>query len=260
MTATLLRGSDYPVGSHFDGSGINFSLFSAHAEKVELCLFDEHGQEQRLALPGRTGDVWHGYLAGYKPGVRYGYRVYGPWDPQNGLRFNPQKLLIDPYCRALDAKVPDSPLLVDAGSQPDAADSAPVSPKSIVTHEPYDWQQDRCPRTPWSQSVIYEAHVKGLTKTHPAIPAILRGSYAAVAHPAMINYLKNLGITALELLPVQLHADEPRLQQAGLTNYWAITFWPRLPLNRITGPDSQIQPRCLSSEIWLELCIPPVLK
>lgn len=220
MTATLLRGSDYPVGSHFDGSGINFSLFSAHAEKVELCLFDEHGQEQRLALPARTGDVWHGYLAGYKPGVRYGYRVYGPWDPQNGLRFNPQKLLIDPYCRALDAKVPDSPLLVDAGSQPDAADSAPVSPKSIVTHEPYDWQQDRCPRTPWSQSVIYEAHVKGLTKTHPAIPAILRGSYAAVAHPAMINYLKNLGITALELLPVQLHADEPRLQQAGLTNYW----------------------------------------
>ncbi|HAU5617172.1 TPA: glycogen debranching protein GlgX [Morganella morganii] len=220
MTATLLRGSDYPVGSHFDGSGINFSLFSAHAEKVELCLFDEHGQEQRLALPARTGDVWHGYLAGSKPGVRYGYRVYGPWDPQNGLRFNPQKLLIDPYCRALDAKVPDSPLLVDAGSQPDAADSAPVMPKSIVTHEPYDWQQDTCPRTPWSQSVIYEAHVKGLTKTHPAIPAILRGSYAAVAHPAMINYLKNLGITALELLPVQLHADEPRLQQAGLTNYW----------------------------------------
>lgn len=220
MTVTLLRGCDSPIGSYFDGNGINFALFSAHAEKVELCLFNENGQEQRVMLPGRTGDVWHGYLSGYKPGQRYGYRVYGPWDPARGLRFNPQKLLIDPYSRALDSKVPDSSLLVDSGSQPDARDSAAIMPKSIVIDEHYDWQQDKLPQTPWSKTVIYEAHVKGLTKTHPAVPAILRGSYAALAHPTIVQYLQRLGITALELLPVQLHADEPRLQQAGLTNYW----------------------------------------
>nr|WP_159567489.1 glycogen debranching protein GlgX [Budvicia diplopodorum] len=216
----LLRGCDSPAGSHFDGSGINFTLFSAHAEKVELCLFDEHDREHRLLLPARTGNVWHGYLAGYRPGLRYGYRVYGPWDPAKGLRFNPQKLLIDPCCRALDGKVPDSPLVVDSGPQPESTDSASLVPKCIVTDEVYDWQQDKPPQTPWSKTVVYEAHVKGLTKTHPAIPAILRGSYAAVAHPVMIQYLQKLGITALELLPVQLHIDEPRLQRAGLTNYW----------------------------------------
>ncbi|WP_140917980.1 glycogen debranching protein GlgX [Limnobaculum xujianqingii] len=220
MTVTLAAGSPYPLGSHFDGQGVNFALYSAQAENVELCLFNQNGEEQRLMLPSRTGDIWHGYLPTGVPGLRYGYRVHGPWDPQRGFRFNPHKLLIDPYSQALDGSVMDSPLLSDANDHPDSADSASVMPKSIVTSESYDWQNDALPQTPWSETIIYEAHVRGLTKTHPDIPAILRGTYAGIAHPVMIQYLKKLGITALELLPVQLHVDEPRLQQLGLTNYW----------------------------------------
>lgn len=213
-------GSPSPLGSHFDGKGVNFALYSEHAERVELCLFDDKGDEVRIPLPECTDHIWHGYLPEQQPGLHYGYRVYGPWEPHRGLRFNPNKLLFDPYSRALSSKVIDSPLFHDGDEQPDTADSASIAPKSIVVHEKYDWQDDARPSTPWSQTVIYEAHVRGLTKTHPDIPAILRGTYAALAHPVMIQYLQNLGITAIELLPIQMYADEPRLQKNNLTNYW----------------------------------------
>lgn len=216
----LTRGSPAPIGAHFDGDGINFTLFSAHAEKVELCLFDDNNQEVRIALPARSGDIWHGYLPGGKPGQRYGYRVSGPFDPQQGHRFNPHKLLIDPGAHALDGKVADDPSLEGGVNQPDERDSAAALPKCIVLHEEYDWQGDRPPAIPWGNTVIYEAHVRGLTQLHPDIPADLRGSYAALAHPIMIAYLQNMGVTTLELLPVQFHVDEPRLQKMGLGNYW----------------------------------------
>ncbi|AKJ41977.1 glycogen debranching protein GlgX [Pragia fontium] len=216
----ILAGVPYPLGSHFDGKGVNFALYSEHAERVELCLFDDKGEELRLLLPECTHHVWHGYLPGRQPGLHYGYRVYGPWDPQQGWRFNPQKLLIDPYSLALSSKAIDSPWLSDGGTEPDPQDSAEIAPKSIVTHEPYDWQNDTLPDIPWAKTVLYEAHVRGLTKTHPDIPAILRGTYAAIAHPVMIQYLQKLGVTTLELLPVQMHLDEPRLQKHRLTNYW----------------------------------------
>ncbi|ENF3460354.1 glycogen debranching protein GlgX [Yersinia enterocolitica] len=217
---TLTSGSPTPMGAHFDGVGINFTLFSAHAEQVELCLFDDNNQELRIPLPARSGDIWHGYLPGGKPGQRYGYRVSGPFNPQQGHRFNPNKLLIDPCALALDSKVGDDPSLQDGVSQPDYRDSAAVAPKCIVVHEEYDWQGDRRPTIPWGNTVIYEAHVRGLTQLHPDIPADLRGTYAGLAHPAMIQYLQKLGITTLELLPVQFHIDEPRLQKMGLSNYW----------------------------------------
>lgn len=216
----LTSGSPTPAGAHFDGVGINFTLFSANAERVELCLFDDNNQEIRIALPARSGDIWHGYLPGGKPGQRYGYRVSGPFSPQQGHRFNPHKLLIDPCAHALDRKVGDDPSLNGGVNQPDVQDSSAAAPKCIVVHEKYDWQDDHPPAIPWGNTVIYEAHVRGLTQLHPDIPVDLRGTYAGLAHPAMIHYLKKLGITTLELLPVQFHVDEPRLQKMGLSNYW----------------------------------------
>lgn len=218
---TLTNGRPYPPGGYFDGQGVNFSLFSAHAEKVELCLFNAAGEETRLTLPARSGSFWHGYLADAQPGQLYGYRVYGPWAPQQGHYFNPQKLLIDPYTRALTSTDTSSPLLADGQQQPDQRDSAAAAPKSVIpANSDYNWQNDSHPRTPWSQTIIYEAHVRGLSQNHPDIPADLRGSYAALAHPLIIEHLQQLGITALELLPVQLHLTEPHLQQLGLSNYW----------------------------------------
>lgn len=216
----MTPGHVYPLGSHYDGHGVNFAIFSAHAEKIELCLFDEQQRETRITLPQRTGYVWHGYLPGIKPGQHYGYRAYGPWIPGLGMRFNPQKLLIDPYSRELSSKPPDDKRLLDSGDTPDPNDSAKIAPKSVVTHWQYDWQGDTHPSTPWSETIIYEAHVSGLTKMHPDLPHNIRGTYAALAHPAIIDYLKTLGITAIELLPVQFHIDEPRLLQNNLTNYW----------------------------------------
>ncbi|QZN95757.1 glycogen debranching protein GlgX [Symbiopectobacterium purcellii] len=225
MTA-LLPGKPAPLGASVDQQGINFALFSAHAERVELCLFDAHQQEHRFTLPSRTGDIWHGYLPLSeqepiaRPGLRYGYRVYGPFAPQQGHRFNPNKLLLDPCARQLDGWVVDDESLQGGVDTPDERDNAQVMPKAVVVDERYDWDDDVLPATPWGESVIYEAHVRGLTQLHPEIPAELRGTYSGVAHPVMINYLKNLGITAIELLPVQQHADEPRLQKLGLRNYW----------------------------------------
>ncbi|MFW5404288.1 glycogen debranching protein GlgX [Pectobacterium carotovorum] len=218
--AELQTGKPTPLGASFDGSGVNFALFSADAERVELCVFDEHQQEQRIALTARSGDIWHGYLPDAQPGLRYGFRVDGPFEPSLGLRFNPHKLLLDPCARQLDGWVVDDACLQGGIDQRDERDSADIMAKCVVTAEDYDWQGDQYPQTPWNQTVIYEAHVRGLTQLHPDIPEDIRGSYAALGHPVMIDYLTSLGITALELLPVQQHADEPRLQQLGLRNYW----------------------------------------
>ncbi|RKO75110.1 glycogen debranching enzyme [Pectobacterium parmentieri] len=218
--AELQTGKPTPLGASFDGQGVNFALFSADAERVELCVFDERQQEQRIALTARSGDIWHGYLPNAQPGLRYGFRVDGPFEPSQGLRFNPHKLLLDPCARQLDGWVVDDASLQGGIDQRDERDSAEIMAKCVVTAEDYDWQDDQHPRTSWNQTVIYEAHVRGLTQLHPDIPEDIRGSYAALGHPVMIDYLTSLGITALELLPVQQHADEPRLQQLGLRNYW----------------------------------------
>jgi glycogen operon protein len=218
--AELQTGKPTPLGASFDGSGVNFALFSADAERVELCIFDERQQEQRLELTARSGDIWHGYLPAAQPGLRYGFRVDGPFEPSQGLRFNPHKLLLDPCSRQLDGWVVDDDCLQGGIDQRDERDSADIMAKCVVTAEDYDWQDDQHPHTPWHQTVIYEAHVRGLTQLQPDIPEDIRGSYAALGHPVMIDYLTSLGVTALELLPVQQHADEPRLQQLGLRNYW----------------------------------------
>ncbi|WJV66585.1 glycogen debranching protein GlgX [Pectobacteriaceae bacterium CE70] len=218
---TVLReGHSTPLGSYFDGNGVNFALFSAGAERVELCVFDEHQREQRLPLTGRTGDIWHGYLPGALPGLRYGFRVDGPFDPLNGLRFNPHKLLLDPRARLMDGQVVDDEILHGGHERRDERDSACVMPKCVVIDDDYDWQDDRFPQVPWGKTVIYEAHVRGLTKRYTAIPSAIRGTYAALAHPLILDYLTHLGITTLELMPIQQHADEPRLQELGLRNYW----------------------------------------
>ncbi|MFW0764863.1 glycogen debranching protein GlgX [Trabulsiella odontotermitis] len=216
----LIAGAPSPLGASYDGKGVNFALFSVHAERVELCLFDDKGTERRLPLTSRSGDIWHGYLPDAHPGLRYGYRVYGPWDPAKGHRFNPAKLLIDPCAHRVDGYLPDNPVLHGGWDTPDPRDSAGVAPVSVVVDLGYDWEDDAPPATSWGNSVIYEAHVKGLTCLHPAIPEAQRGTYRALGHPVMINYLKQLGITALELLPVAHFADEPRLQRMGLSNYW----------------------------------------
>lgn len=217
---TITAGDPEPLGASYDGKGVNFTLFSQHAGRVELCLFDEQGAEQRLDLPGRSGDIWHGYVPALKPGQRYGYRVHGPWAPQQGHRFNPAKLLVDPCARAVEGDVPDDPLFHGGEAQPDPHDNAAIAPKSRVVAEDFDWQDDVAPGIPWGNTVIYEAHVRGLTQQHPEIPETLRGTYAALGHPVMVNYLRSLGITTLELLPVAHFASEPRLLQLGLSNYW----------------------------------------
>lgn len=232
----LTPGLAAPLGAYYDGNGINFTLFSAHATQVELCLFDAQYRETRLPLPARSGDIWHGYLPGGELGQRYGFRVHGPFEPYLGLRFNANKLLLDPAARAVEGPVGDHVHLHGGYDQPDQQDSAPLMPKCVVIDESYDWQDDRPPATPWGKTVIYEAHVRGLTLTHPEIPAVLRGSFAALGHPAMIAYFKRLGITALELLPVQQHTTEPRLQRLGLINYWGYNVLaPFAPDNRYSS-------------------------
>jgi glycogen operon protein len=222
-------GKPFPLGAIWDGQGTNFALFSEGATAVELCLFDgPHEPEcERLPLRERTALIWHGYLPGIRPGQIYGYRVHGPFDPEQGLRFNPAKLLLDPYAKAVanepewDAHLfgyvlghPDEDLSLDA------VDSAPGAPKSVVVDRWFDWDNDRHPRIPWHQSLIYVAHVRGFTIQHPGVPPELRGTYAGLAHPAAIQHLMALGITAIELLPVHEILVEKHLIDRGLTNYW----------------------------------------
>jgi len=218
-------GEPLPLGAHWDGRGTNFSVFSEVADLVELCLFDEHRHETRIPLPERTAFCWHGYLNGIGPGQRYGFRVHGPWDPAQGHRCNPAKLLLDPYARAItgdiewNAAMFPYPLGGDDLIR-DETDSAPFAPKSIVLDDRFDWDGDTLLRRPLHETVIYEAHVKGLTMRHPDVPEERRGTYAGLAHPAVIDYLCRLGITALELLPVHQFIHEPHLIEKGLRNYW----------------------------------------
>ncbi|NDJ55981.1 glycogen debranching protein GlgX [Enterobacteriaceae bacterium 4M9] len=216
----LIPGQAEPDGAWYDGKGVNFTLFSAHALQVELCVFDDENNETRHTLPGRSGDIWHGYLPGARPGLRYGYRVHGPWQPAQGHRFNPAKLLLDPCARAVEGGEVDGPLLLGGIDTPDPHDSAHVLPKCLVVADNYNWQDDKPPRTPWGETVIYEAHVRGLTQLHPQLPQALRGTWGALGHPLMIDHFKHLGISALELLPVSRYSSEPRLHQLGLSNYW----------------------------------------
>jgi isoamylase len=225
----VLPGRPFPQGATADAAGTNFSLWSAGAERVELCLFDEEGQETRVEVVERTALQWHCFVEGVRPGQRYGYRVHGPWEPASGLRFNPAKLLLDPYAKAIEGTVDwHGPTLLPypAGEGEDVdlaledSDSAPAMPKSVVADERYDWGEDVWPRIPWSQTVIYEAHVRGLTMTHPDVPEELRGTYAALGTPAITDHLKSLGVTAIELLPVHHFIDESFLADRGLTNYW----------------------------------------
>jgi isoamylase len=217
-------GHAYPLGATYDGSGTNFAIFSEVAEKVELCLFSARGKETRVPLSEVDGFVHHGYLPGVEPGQRYGYRVHGPYDPAQGLRCNPNKLLIDPYTKALDGPVVwDEAVFGYPFGQPEGrsdSDSAPFVPKSVVVNPFFDWGTDRAPHTPYHETVIYEAHVRGLTIAHPEIPAELRGTYTGLAHPVMIEHLKTLGITAVELMPVHEFLNDHHLQEKGLSNYW----------------------------------------
>lgn len=218
--AVIEWGSDRRLGAHFDGRGTNFVLQAPDADWVELCLFDAEGVETRHRLPGRSGACHHGYLAGVAPGQRYAFRVHGRWAPDQGLRFNPAKLLIDPCALALVGEVLDDPRLEDGAASPDPRDSAPCVPRCLVIDTGFDWGSDRPPRVPWSDTLIYEAHVRGLTQSFPGLEPKLRGSYAALGEAAVIAHLKRLGVTTLELLPVQHGIDEPRLRRLGLSNYW----------------------------------------
>ncbi|MGH7746384.1 MAG: glycogen debranching protein GlgX, partial [Candidatus Dormibacteria bacterium] len=217
-------GSPYPLGSTFDGGGTNFAIFSEVAERIELCLFDDAGVESRVNLPERNGLVWHGYLPQVWPGQRYGYRVHGPYEPASGLRCNPSKLLLDPYAKAVDGEIDwDEALFSYKFGEPDSfndSDSAPHAMTSVVINPYFDWAHDRPLRVPYNDTVIYEAHVKGMTMRHPEIPEDVRGSYAGMAHPAMIKHFKKLGVTAVELMPVHQFVHDSTLAHKGLRNYW----------------------------------------
>ncbi|KWW99565.1 Glycogen debranching enzyme [Carbonactinospora thermoautotrophica] len=214
-----------PLGAHYDGHGVNFAFWAEGAEAVELCLFDESGVETRVPITESTYHVWHGYVPGIGPGQRYGFRVHGPWDPRHGARWNPHKLLLDPYARAIDGEY----VLHEAvfghvfGSDDtimDTRDSAPYVPKSVVVHDEFDWQGVPRPNTPWADTVIYELHVRGFTMRHPDVPDHLRGTYAGLAHPAVVDHLLRLGVTAVELLPVHQFVSEEHLLRSGRVNYW----------------------------------------
>ncbi len=226
---TIWTGLPAPLGATETEGGVNFALFSAHASAVELCLFSTDGRREikRFFLPDRTGDVWHGFVPGLAEGQLYGYRVHGAYDPNAGHRFNPNKLLIDPYTRMLSGGFTESPALYGFDpSSPDKdlsfspIDSADQMPKSVVGTPTYRWRGDQRPRTGIEQTIIYEGHVRGLTNMHEGVPARKRGTFEGLASPAMLDHLTKLGITALELLPVQAYFPEPRLTQMGLTNYW----------------------------------------
>ncbi|AKH37167.1 MULTISPECIES: glycogen debranching protein GlgX [Nitrosomonas] len=218
-------GQPYPLGAVYDGSGTNFSVFSEIAERVELCLFDEKGKEQRIDLPEVTGYCWHGYVPFMEPGQRYGFRIHGPWDPAKGQRCNPAKLLLDPYAKAIDGQIQWNeavfPYRFGKGSEVRSmSNSAPYMPRSVVHQPHFDWNGDRRLQIPWHETIIYETHVKGITNRHPDIPPEIRGTYTALAHPAIIEHFKQLGITAVELMPIHHFIHDKHLVDQGLRNYW----------------------------------------
>ena len=221
-------GQPYPLGATYDGSGTNFSIFSGLASQVLLCFFDDDGNETRVKLPERTALVHHGYVSNVGPGQRYGYRIVGPYDPVNGCRSNPAKLLIDPYATAVEGHVRWDPRVMpyvvtgrdDADLTPSDANNADLVPKSVITNPFFDWGHDRPPRTPWDRTIVYETHVKGYTTHHPGLDPAVRGTYVGFADPQSIAHLTGLGITAVELLPVHQFIHDGFLVARGLTNYW----------------------------------------
>jgi isoamylase len=230
LTEGIKPGKPYPLGATWDGEGVNFAIYSENATGVDVCLFDANDPSREIVrywLPARTQFVWHGYLPDIHPGTLYGFRVHGPYDPERGHRFNPNKLLIDPYARVIVGK-PDwrAPLHGFAPDHDeddltfDERDSAWGVPKAMVIDSSFDWEGDQHPRTLWNETVIYEVHVKGFTQQHPDIPEHIRGTYAGIAHPASIDYLTSLGVTAVEFLPIQDMLDDERLVESGLVNYW----------------------------------------
>jgi glycogen operon protein len=217
-------GAPYPLGATFDGVGTNMAVFSEAAERVDVCLVAEDGSEQCVTLPERSGSVRHGYLPDVQPGQRYGFRVHGPWDPAKGQRCNPSKLLLDPYAKAITGTVDWDEAMFghrfDAPDRVNEADSGPHVPHSVVVNPYFDWGADSPPHTPWHDTVIYEVHVKGATQRHPGVPEALRGTYEGLAHPAFVEHLLGLGVTAVELLPVHEFLHDSHLVEASLRNYW----------------------------------------
>ena len=243
----IRAGYSHQLGANYDGKGVNFALFSAHAERVELCLYDPSGNTEiaRLELPEYTHEVWHGYVPDLKPGALYGYRVYGPYDPENGHRFNHHKLLIDPYARDLvgDLRWNDAHFAWQLGHEDkdlsfDTRDSAPFTPKCrVIDPTVFDGQDPHRPAVPWSSTILYETHVKGFTQLNPAIPAELRGTYEGLGHKAAVDYIKSLGITSVELLPVHAFPDDQHLLDKGLKNYWGYNTLSFFSLaSRYCGP------------------------
>lgn len=217
----------YPLGASYDGAGVNFALYSQVAQKVELCLFDEHDAETRIEMTEQNSYVWHNYIPGLHPGQRYGYRVYGPYDPMHGLRCNPNKLLLDPYAKAIEGNIDGDESLFsywfkspDDTSAMNDLDSAAHTMKSAVINPYFDWGNDQHPYISYHDSVIYEAHVRGMTNLNMDVPPDIRGTYAGLAYPSVIEYLKKLGITAIELMPIHQFVNDSFLQEKGLSNYW----------------------------------------
>lgn len=225
----LREGLPHPRGATWDGNGVNFSLFSANATKVELCLFDRLGEReiQRIALPEFTDEIWHGYIRGAGPGLVYGYRVHGPYEPEQGHRFNPNKLLLDPYARELVGGLKWDPAcfgyIIGAETEDlsfDERDDAAFVPKSVVVDAGFDWKENSRPVVAWDRTILYETHIRGFTKRHPAVPENLRGTFAGLSIPDVIRYVKSLGVTSVELLPIQTFLNDNHLLEKGLTNYW----------------------------------------
>lgn len=217
----------YPLGAHYDGAGVNFSIYSQVADKVELCLFDDQDHETRIEMTEQNSYVWHNYLPGIQPGQRYGYRVYGPYDPNRGLRCNPNKLLLDPYAYAIEGNIDSDESLFsywfkspNDNTAMNTLDSAGHTMKSVVVNPYFDWGADRHPNIPYHDSVIYEAHVRGMTNLNVDVPPDIRGTYAGLAYPTVIEYLKNLGVTTIELMPIHQYVNDTFLQEKGLSNYW----------------------------------------
>ena len=225
MSLKLWPGNPYPLGATYDGSGTNFAIFSENATRIELCLFDDEGKETRIDMPEVTGHRWHGYLPKVKPGQRYGYRIHGPWDPAKGHRFNPAKLLLDPYTKSVDGQIEWNEALFPyyfnrSPDEKNDQDSAPFMPRCVI-HQPFfDWTGDNKLQHPWHETIIYELHVKGFTATHPEIPEEVRGTYAGLTHPVAMEHFKQLGITAVELMPIHYFIHDKFLKDRNLRNYW----------------------------------------
>jgi len=238
-----------PLGLSLDGTGANIALWAPGASAVDLCLFDDQDSERRIRLPEQTFGVFHGHVSGLAPGQAYGFRVDGPWDPANGARWNPAKLLMDPYARALDGEFRLDPAVFAHVGTDDLTrndeDSAPYVPRSVAVGESFDWYGDTHPRIPWGDTVIYETHVRGISMQHPDVPEHLRGTYAGLAHPAVISHLTSLGVTAIELMPIHHFVDETHLLELGLTNYWGYNtlgfFAPHARYSAAGGRGEQVR-------------------